>query len=74
MSLDSVHMGRRIRREPHAVQTAYALDRGSRKAAPARFLKRASDGDPEEAEEERRLAAQVPHQVCLSTQRTQVSF
>jgi len=38
-------------------QTAYALDRDSRKAALARFLKRASGGDPEEAEEERRLAA-----------------
>ena len=37
-------------------QTAYALDRDSRKAALARFLKRASGGDPEEAEEERRLA------------------
>jgi len=38
-------------------QTAYALDRDSRKAVLARFLKRASGGDPEEAEEERRLAA-----------------
>jgi hypothetical protein len=38
-------------------QTAYALDRGSRKAALARFPKRASGGEPEEAEEERRLAA-----------------
>ena len=38
-------------------QTAYALDRDSRKAALARFLKRASGGDPEEAEEERSLAA-----------------
>jgi integrase len=38
-------------------QTAYALDRDSRKAALARFLKRASGGDPEAAEEERRLAA-----------------
>ena len=38
-------------------QTAYALDRDSRKAALARFLKKASGGDPEEAEEERRLAA-----------------
>jgi hypothetical protein len=37
-------------------QTAYALDRDSRKAALARFLKRASGGDPEEVEEERRLA------------------
>jgi len=36
-------------------QTAYALDRDSRKAALARFLKRASGG--EEAEEERRIAA-----------------
>ena len=36
-------------------QTAYALDRGSRKAALARFLKRASTGGPEE--EEHRLAA-----------------
>jgi hypothetical protein len=38
-------------------QTAYALDRDSRKAALARFLKRASAGEPEEREEERRLAA-----------------
>jgi hypothetical protein len=38
-------------------QTAYALDRDSRKAALARFLKRASDGRPEDAEEECRLAA-----------------
>ncbi|MFN5039599.1 MAG: tyrosine-type recombinase/integrase [Bradyrhizobium sp.] len=38
-------------------QTAYALDRDSRKAALARFLKRASGGDQEEAEEECRLAA-----------------
>jgi Phage integrase family len=38
-------------------QTAYALDRDSRKAALARFLKRASGGDREEAEEECRLAA-----------------
>ena len=38
-------------------QTAYALDRDSRKAALARFLKRASSSDREEAEEERRLAA-----------------
>lgn len=37
--------------------TAYALDRDSRKAALARFLKRASVGGPEEAEEELRLAA-----------------
>ncbi len=39
-------------------QTAYALDRGSRKAALARFLSKAAAGDEEEeAEEERRLAA-----------------
>jgi hypothetical protein len=38
-------------------QTAYALDRDSRKAALARFLKRASGSDQEGAEEERRLAA-----------------
>jgi hypothetical protein len=38
-------------------QTAYALDRDSRKAALARFLKRASVGGPEEVEEERPLAA-----------------
>jgi hypothetical protein len=38
-------------------QTAYALDRDSRKVALARFLKRASDGELEEGEEERRLAA-----------------
>jgi len=36
-------------------QTTYALDRDSRKAALARFLKRASSGGPEE--EEHRLAA-----------------
>jgi hypothetical protein len=36
-------------------QTAYALDRDSRKAALARFLKSASSGGPEE--EEHRLAA-----------------
>ena len=36
-------------------QTAYALDRDSRKAAMARFQKRASTGGPEE--EEHRLAA-----------------
>ncbi len=38
-------------------QTAYALDRDSRKAALARFLQRASNGDHEGGEEERRLAA-----------------
>jgi hypothetical protein len=38
-------------------QTAYALDRDSRKAALARFLKRATDWEPEEAEEQRPLAA-----------------
>jgi hypothetical protein len=38
-------------------QTAYALDRDPRKAALARFLKRASGGDPEAAEGELRLAA-----------------
>jgi hypothetical protein len=38
-------------------QTAYALDRDSRKAALARFLKRASGADGEKGEEERRLAA-----------------
>jgi Phage integrase family len=38
-------------------QTAYALDRDSRKAALARFLKRASGTDSEEGEDERRLAA-----------------
>ena len=38
-------------------QTAYALDHDSRKAALARFLKSAAGGGPEEAEEERRLAA-----------------
>jgi hypothetical protein len=36
-------------------QAAYALDRDSRKAALARFLKWASDGDLEAIEEERRL-------------------
>jgi hypothetical protein len=38
-------------------QTAYALDRDSRKAALARFLKRASCGEPEVDGEDRRLAA-----------------
>jgi hypothetical protein len=38
-------------------QTAYALDRDSRKAALARFLKKASGVDSEEGEEKRRLAA-----------------
>ena len=38
-------------------QTAYALDRDSRKAAVARFLKKASGSDQEAIEEERRLAA-----------------
>ena len=38
-------------------QTAYALDRDSRKAALARFLKRASGGDPEAIEENFRLTA-----------------
>ena len=38
-------------------QTAYALDRDSRKAALARFLKRALGTDSEEIEEEPRLAA-----------------
>jgi hypothetical protein len=38
-------------------QTAYALDRDSRKAALARFLRRASYADFEEGEEKRRLAA-----------------
>ena len=38
-------------------QTAYALDRDSRKAALARFLKRASGIDADEGEEERRLVA-----------------
>jgi hypothetical protein len=38
-------------------QTAYALDRDSRKAALARFLKRASCGETEVATEESRLAA-----------------
>jgi len=39
------------------IQTAYALDRDSRKAALARFLKRASATGPEGTGEERRLAA-----------------
>jgi hypothetical protein len=38
-------------------QTAYALDRDSRKAALARFLKMASGADLVESEEERPLAA-----------------
>lgn len=38
-------------------QTAYALDRESRKAALARFLSRAAGSDAEELEQERRLAA-----------------
>jgi hypothetical protein len=44
-------------------QTAYALDRSSRKAALARFLKRALGGE-EEAEEERRMAAWMMRQAC----------
>jgi hypothetical protein len=39
------------------MQTAYALDRDSRKAALARFLKRASGAGSEEGEEDLRLAA-----------------
>jgi len=38
-------------------QTAYALDRDSRKAALARFLSKAVAGNAEEIEAERRLAA-----------------
>jgi hypothetical protein len=38
-------------------QTTYALDRDSRKAALARFLKRASGARAEEGGEERYLAA-----------------
>ncbi|MTV11998.1 hypothetical protein FDV58_33345 [Bradyrhizobium elkanii] len=38
-------------------QTSYALDRDSRKAAPARFLMRALGADSVEGEAERRLAA-----------------
>ena len=38
-------------------QTAYALDRDSRKAVLARFLKKASGSDQNGAEEDRRLAA-----------------
>lgn len=38
-------------------QTAYALDRDSRKAALARFLKRASGGEPDEVAENQSLAA-----------------
>jgi hypothetical protein len=38
-------------------QTAYALDRDSRKAALARFLKRASGGDLDDLAEEHSLAA-----------------
>jgi integrase len=38
-------------------QTAYALDRDSRKAALARFLRKAAGEDQAEAEQERRLAA-----------------
>jgi integrase len=38
-------------------QTAYALDRDSRKAALARFLMRASGADSVKGDEERRLAA-----------------
>ena len=43
-------------------QTAYASDRDSRKAALARFLKRASSG-PEEIEEKSRLAASLDAQI-----------
>jgi len=38
-------------------QTAYALDRDSRKASLARFLKRASAAEAEETQGESRLAA-----------------
>ena len=38
-------------------QTAYAFDRDSRKAALARFLKRASGGDLDEFEQQYRSAA-----------------
>jgi hypothetical protein len=38
-------------------QTAYELDRDSRKAALARFLKKASEGDPRVIEEDCRVAA-----------------
>lgn len=38
-------------------QMAYALDRDSRKAAPARFLRTAPGGGSEEGEEKRRLDA-----------------
>jgi hypothetical protein len=38
-------------------QTPYALDRDSRKAALARFLKRASGGEPDEVAENQSLAA-----------------
>jgi hypothetical protein len=38
-------------------QTAYALDRDSRKAALARFLKRASGSDEFAVEDDRRFAA-----------------
>jgi hypothetical protein len=38
-------------------QVVYALDRDSRKAALVRFLSKASGGDAEEVEEDRRLAA-----------------
>jgi hypothetical protein len=44
---------------PHGIefkQAAYALDRDSRKAALARFLKRVSGADSEEGEEQRLLA------------------
>lgn len=50
-------------------QTVYALDRDSRKAALARFLKGASDSDQEAAEEERRLAAILSHNARLSNGR-----
>ena len=43
-------------------QTADALDRGSRKASLARFLRRAAGADFEEGEDERRFAAEVLRQ------------
>ena len=55
-------------------QTAYALDRDSRKAALARFLKRASAGDPETIEEERRSAAWALRRPVMQPQAIQWFF
>jgi hypothetical protein len=53
-------------------QTAYVLDRDWRKAALARFLKRASVGDLEVIEDERRLAHRCCGHLISATHATDV--